>query len=258
MFLLGFFVLSVTQLDIDGKRLMQSFDRASYILADMFPPVFNEPKSLLEAALESVQIAILGTVFGVILSIVLCMFAARNVSPHPSIVYAVKGFAGFVRAVPALIWALLFIIAVGLGPTAGMLAIAVNSIGMLVKVYAESIEEVDQGMIEALKATGATRFQIVTQGILPAVANMFISWSLFRFDINIRYASILGVVGAGGIGWELVRASRLLNYDEALGVMLVIFLIIILSEACTRYLKRKMNASTGPGDRGKTMPLPRQ
>jgi phosphonate transport system permease protein len=186
----------------------------------------------------------MGTLWGIVFSIVLAMFAAKNVAPHISISYGVKAFAAFVRAVPALIWALLFIIAIGLGPTPGILALAVNSVGMLLKVYAEAIEEIDQGVIEALKATGASKFQIVMQGVIPSVMSIIISWSIFRFDINIRYAAVLGVVGAGGIGWELVRASRIMAYDEVLGITLVIFAMILCAELLARYLKNKSDKVT--------------
>jgi phosphonate transport system permease protein len=142
------------------------------------------------------------------------------------------------------VWALLFIIAVGLGPTPGILALAVNSAGMLVKVYAETIEEIPMGPIEALRASGATRLQIAFQGILPSIIKVFIAWSVFRFDINIRYASILGIVGAGGIGWELVRATQVGRYDVAMGVTLVIFAMVMAAELFSEWLQRRADAAS--------------
>jgi phosphonate transport system permease protein len=118
------------------------------------------------------------------------------------------------------------------------LALAVNSIGMLVKVYAESIEEIDQRVIDAIKATGGSPFQVVMQGVLPTISSIFISWSVFRFDINLRYATVLGVVGAGGIGWELIRASRMIAYNEMLGITIVMFLMVLGAEYVTRFLKQ--------------------
>lgn len=239
-----FFLFSLLQIGILDERIFQVFSRLEHIMSGMFPPVLTEPIDVAGAALESLQVAVLGTFWGIIFSIFLAMLAAKNVSPHISVSYALKGFAAFVRAVPALIWALLFIIAVGLGPTPGILALAVNSIGMLMKVYAEAIEEMDQGVIDALKATGATKFHIIVQGIIPSIMSIFISWSIFRFDINIRYAAVLGVVGAGGIGWELVRASRIMAYDDVLGITLVIFGMILLAEMITRFLKDRTNMAT--------------
>lgn len=243
-FLVFFFFLSVSQMNIKWDRLKASFERGMYIFDIMIPPVLEGPVDIAGAALESIQIAVLGTVIGVIFSLLLCVFAAKNLTPHITISYAVKAFAAFVRAVPALIWALLFIIAIGLGPAAGILALAVNSIGMLVKVYAETIEEIDVDVIEALKTTGASPFQVIMQGVVPTIMSIFVAWSIFRFDINVRYAAILGVVGAGGIGWELVRAARLLKYDQALAVTLVIFLMVIASEWMAQYLKKQLNVTS--------------
>lgn len=232
-----FFIFCLLQVGIIDPVIFEAFGRATGLLAGMVPPTLNEPIDIAGAAIESLQVAVMGTLWGIVFSIVLAMFAARNISPHISISYAVKAFAAFVRAVPALIWAILFIIAIGLGPTPGILALAVNSIGMLLKVYAEAIEEIDPGIIDGLKATGAGKLQIMFQGIIPSIMSIFVSWSIFRFDINIRYAAVLGVVGAGGIGWELVRASRVMAYDQVLGITLVIFGMILLAELFTRFLK---------------------
>ncbi|MED3645426.1 phosphonate ABC transporter, permease protein PhnE [Halalkalibacterium halodurans] len=234
-----FFLYSMFYLEIVPERVIQSWERSQSLILGMFPPTLDEPIDVLGAALESLHVAVMGTVLGVIFSIMLACFAAKNLAPHWSVSYLVKGFAAFVRAVPALIWALLFIVAVGLGPIPGILALAVNSIGMLVKVYAEAIEEIDHGVIEALQATGANRVHVIMQGVIPTIMSAFISWSVFRFDVNIRYAAVLGIVGAGGIGWELVRASRVLAYDQVLGITLVIFAMIIVMEFLTRYLKQR-------------------
>ncbi|AXF55901.1 phosphonate ABC transporter, permease protein PhnE [Salicibibacter kimchii] len=231
------FFFSLFQLDVISETFLASFDGLLGITSTMFPPTIDEPIDIFGAAVESLQVAIMGTVFGILFSIFLAAFAARNLAPHWSISYAVKAFAAFVRAVPALIWALLFIVAVGLGPTPGILALAVNSIGMLVKIYAESIEEIDESVLDAVKATGASKFQVIMQGVVPMLLSTFISWSVFRFDINIRYAAVLGVVGAGGIGWELVRASRMLAYDQMLAITLVIFGMILAVEMLTRFMK---------------------
>ncbi|WP_062049201.1 phosphonate ABC transporter, permease protein PhnE [Bacillus sp. JCM 19034] len=239
-----FFLFSLLQIGIIDERILQAYSRVESLLKGMFPPVVEEPIDIFSAAMESLQVAIVGTFWGIIFSMVLAVFAAKNITPHISISYALKAFGAFVRAVPALIWALLFIIAVGLGPTPGILALAVNSIGMLIKVYAEAIEEMDTGIIDALRATGASHFQVVMQGIIPTMMSAFISWSIFRFDINIRYSAVLGIVGAGGIGWELVRASRVAAYDQVLGVTLVIFAMILFAELITRFLQQRADLAT--------------
>ena len=235
------FVFSALQLGIVPERLLSAAPRVGFIMNIMLPPVIDGPMGVAQAAVESLQIAILGTVFGIILSLVLGFFAARNVTPIGPLSWGIKAFAGFVRAVPALVWALLFIIAVGFGPIPGILALAVNSIGMLAKVYAEAIEEIPAGPIEALRSCGASRTQIAIQGVLPSVVRTFIAWSVFRFDINIRYSAILGVVGAGGIGWELVRASQMGAYDRALGVTLVIFVMVMAAEFWSQWMRGRVD-----------------
>lgn len=238
-------ILGMIHLDIVPERIMRSFERSQYMLQSMLPPTLNEPIYVFDAAIESIQVAIVGTLFGIIFSITLAMFAARNLTPHISVSLLIKAFAGFVRAVPALIWAILFIIAVGLGPTPGIMAIAVNSIGMLLKVYAEAIEEIDEGVIEAIRSTGGTKAHVVFQAVIPSIMNLFVSWSIFRLDINIRYASVLGIVGAGGIGYELMRASRIGDYAQVLGVTFVIFIMIVSVEYLSRYIHKKFDAVMG-------------
>lgn len=235
----AFFVFCALQLDIVPERLLDATDRARFVFDVMLPPAVDDPANLWVAALESIQIAVVGTVFGIVLSLLFGVLAAKNVSPLGPLSWAIKAFAGLVRSVPALVWALLFIVAVGLGPTAGILAIAVKSVGMLAKVYAETIEEIPMGPIEALRSSGASKLQVAFQGVLPSVVGVFIAWSVFRFDINVRYASVLGVVGAGGIGWELVRVAQQGRYDMAIGVTVVIFAMVMASELMSEWLQRR-------------------
>jgi phosphonate transport system permease protein len=195
---------------------------------------------VLVAAVETIQIAILGTVFGIMLSVPLAFLGARNVTPIGWASWLIKGIGALERAVPSLIWAILFIVAVGFGPTAGIMALAVGSVGMLLKAYAESIEEVPEGPIEALRAMGATKFQIAFQGVLPAVLPVFVAWSVFRWDINVRYSTLLGIVGAGGLGFDLIRAARTASYDRALGISLVILVIIMGSELLSNWLQQRI------------------
>lgn len=237
----GFITLfSLSELGMSFDVLRNAGTRLSYLLPAMVPPQLDSPPDVLSAAIESVQVAVLGTCIGITIAGVLSFFAARNITPNPLLGNGIKLFAAFVRAVPALIWALFFVIAVGLGPTPGVLALSVNSLGMLIKAFSESIEEIDMGPIEALRATGAGQVQVICQGVLPAVGGAFVSWSVFRFDIHVRYASVLGIVGAGGIGWELLRAMRSSRFDAALGVTLVIFAMVVLTELFSSALKRYM------------------
>lgn len=231
---------TVTVLREAGGRLMN-------LLPAMVPPIIESPPDVFGAALESIQVAVLGTLIGIVMAIGLGILAAENIAPHLLVSRAIKLFAAFVRSVPALIWALVFVTAVGLGPTPGILALAINSLGMLVKAFSESIEEIDMGPIEALRSTGARRSAVFTQAVLPAVSGALIAWSVFRFDIHVRYASVLGIVGAGGIGWELMRAMHMSRYDMAIGITLVIFGLVSMTEFLSSSLKRYSLGRTRKG-----------
>lgn len=234
----GLFLFSSLQLEINYSRMVRGLENLRGFMVGMFPPNLSIIPDVWPQAIESIQIAIMGTVLGIFLSIFLSIFAAKNLTPFPLLGILLKGFFALTRAIPALIWAILFIIAVGLGSLPGILALGVNSIGMLGKVFSELFEDVQPGITEAILSTGASRIQVFSQGIVPEVLPAIISWSLFRLDINIRYSSILGVVGAGGIGWELVRASRMLDYQATLTVTLFIFVMVLLVEQLTAVMRR--------------------
>ena len=231
------FVISLLQMNIDLARIIRGMESVAGFVKAMFPPDFSIISRVWPLALQSIQIAIMGTVLGIIFSIVLSMLAAKNLTPRPGVGIFLKSFFALTRAIPALVWALLFIVAVGLGSLPGILALAVNSIGMLGKVFSESFENVDKGILDGIRSTGASGLQVFTQGALPETMPALISWSLFRLDINIRYSSILGVVGAGGIGWELVRASRMLDYPAVLMITIIIFAMIYAVEQVTSYAR---------------------
>ncbi len=233
-------VHSLLQLGLDIDRMVRGFSQIQGFLDRAFPPDYETLPRLWGPAIATVQIAILGTLIGIVLSLVLGALAASNLTPHWTIGFLLKTFFALTRAIPALIWALLFIAAVGLGPLPGILALGVNSIGMLGKIFAEAFEEVDPGVIEAIRATGGNPLQVVLQGVIPQAMPTLVSWSIFRLDINIRYSSILGIVGAGGIGWELSRASRMGDYASAITVTLVIFLTVYVIELITDQLRKRV------------------
>ena len=233
-------VHSLLQLGLDVDRMVRGFSQIQAFLERAFPPDYETLPRLWGPAIATVQIAILGTLIGIVLSLVLGALAASNLTPHWTIGFLLKTFFALTRAIPALIWALLFIAAVGLGPLPGILALGVNSIGMLGKIFAEAFEEVDPGVIEAIRATGGNPLQVVVQGVIPQAMPTLVSWSIFRLDINIRYSSILGIVGAGGIGWELSRASRMGDYASAITVTLVIFLTVYVIELITDQLRKRV------------------
>ncbi len=194
------------------------------------PPDFAALPDAAWPTLETIDIALFGTILGVILALPLSVLAAANVTPSRWSYYLSRGIIGFTRSVPDLVWALLFVTAVGLGPFPGGLALAVHSIGMLGRLFAETIENMDMAPIEALALTGASRMQVFTHGVVPSVLPALAGIGLYRLDENIRSSLVLGFVGAGGIGFQLLTAMNLFQYRQVSLLLIVIFVIVFMAE----------------------------
>jgi phosphonate transport system permease protein len=194
------------------------------------PPDFAKFPDEVWPTLETLDIAIFGTIGGIVLALPLSVLAAANVTPARWLYYSARGFIGFARAVPDLVWALLFVTAVGLGPFPGGLALAVHSVGMLGRLFAETIENMDMAPIDALSLTGASRTQVFTHGVLPTVLPALAGIGLYRLDENIRSSLVLGFVGAGGIGFQLLTAMNLFQYQEVSLLLIIIFVIVFAAE----------------------------
>ncbi|MDH4563700.1 phosphonate ABC transporter, permease protein PhnE [Pseudomonas sp. BN411] len=206
-------------------------------LSRTMPPDFSILPRLVAPALETVQIAIWGTLLGVLLAIPLSFLAARNLTRNRLLYGATRQFLNLTRSINELILALVFVSAVGLGPFPGVLALALHGLGMLGKFFAESIEEIDQGPIEALQATGARPLQVIVFGVLPQVITAWIAVVLYRFEVNLRSATVLGMVGAGGLGFELVSSLKLFKYQETATCIIVITLMVIIADTASSRLR---------------------
>jgi len=218
------------QIGMNPVALVKGVPFMADFFSRMFPPNLAHLSLLGDATLETVQIAVWGTLIAILLSIPLALLGAKNTTPHPVVFHVTRMFLNALRAINELVFALIFVSAVGLGPFAGVLAIALHATGMLAKFCAEEIEGVDRGPIEAMQATGAGRLQVILFGIVPQVIPAFISYSIYRFDVSIRAATILGLVGAGGLGFSLIKTMKLFQYHETATCILVIFLIVFVSD----------------------------
>lgn len=210
------------------------------LLERMVPPKFVNLPHVLDLALETVFMALLGTAMAVALSIPLAFLAARNTTPHRVVFAVARGITVLARAVPDLVFALIFVRAVGIGPLAGILALGLHSVGMVAKLYADAVEQIDEGPRQAVVSTGSTTLQSLSTGVLPQVMPSFIAIALYRFDINVRASVVLGIVGAGGIGFELQNTLRQLVYDRGLGVVLVIFALIVVVEVVSAVVRTSL------------------
>jgi phosphonate transport system permease protein len=199
-------------------------------LSRMMPPNFSFMNKLWTAAFESLYVAIWGTIFGVFLALPFCFFAARNLSPHPAVFHFMRQVLNAMRGINEIILALIFVAAIGLGPFAGVLALAVHGAGMLGKFFAEAIEDIDNGPIEAFRSAGVGRFKTVVFGVLPQVLPQWLGTIFYRLETNVRQATVLGMVGAGGIGFELISSMKLFQYQDTAMCILVILAMVLATD----------------------------
>jgi len=210
------------------------------VFVRMFPPDLAFLQHLVAPTIETVQIAVWGTLLAVLASAPLCLLAARNTTPHVVVYSVTRVFLNLLRSINELIYALLLVSAVGLGPYPGVLAIALHATGMLAKFVAEEIEHVNRGPVEALQAAGAGRMQIILMGILPQVLPSVVGYILYRFDVSIRSATVLGLVGAGGLGFSLITTMKMFKYHETAASILMIIVLILLADWISGQLQKRL------------------
>jgi phosphonate transport system permease protein len=189
---------------------------------------------------ETILISYVGTLFGAILAFALNFFAAENTSPAPWLRFLVRRVLEFARTVPGIVFALIFVIAFGLGPMAGVLAIAIHSTGALSKLFSEIVENADMKPVEGVRSTGASWVSCMRFAVLPQVAAGYASYALLRFEINVREASVMGFVGAGGIGQELVVAVRKFYYSDVSAILLLIVLTVFVIDIGTGWMRGRL------------------
>ena len=207
----------------------------------MFPPDYAYYRVAVHTALmETFHIATLGTIFALIAALPLSILAAHNLTPNRGLNFLAKTMLVASRSVNSLVWALLFIAVFGPGPLAGTAAIACRSVGFVGKLLGEALEEVPRGPIEALKAAGATQSSQILYGYWPAVKPAFWSIMLLRWDINVRESSVLGLVGAGGIGMIMNSAIDLFEWDRVAIILLTIFAVVVIAEIVITYFRRRL------------------
>lgn len=229
---------SGAKLDLAG--LPEGASRLAEFLVMAVPPDLTRVGPILQALLVTFEMALLGTIIGVALSVPLAVAAARNTSPQPLIYTAARGVISVFRTIPDLIWGVIFVVAVGLGPEAGVLAIAADVMGFCGRFFAETIEEIDSGVIDGLRATGASRSAVVAGAVLPSTLPSFVATSMFALESSTRSSVVLGLVGAGGIGIELTVSMQLLRYDEALTIIIAVFGVVVAVERLSSVIRRKL------------------
>lgn len=236
----AFFLHGLNGADVSAERLGQGIINVGIFAAESFPPDVSRWPFIASAMLETFQMALVGVVFGVIISVPFALLSARNTSPNRLIRWISLNVVATFRTIPDLIWALIFVVAVGLGPLAGILAIMMDTIGFCGRFFAERIEETDPRPGQALSATGCSRFAVIMATILPESFPSFVATSLYSVEKAIRSAVVLGLVGAGGIGVELSAAMNLFRYDQALTIILTILVVVISVEHVSNWIRTRM------------------
>ncbi len=241
LFIAGFILLTLLITFHLGINPLEAISNTAKYMVDLLkrllPPDFSNFGTLFLSMLETIEIGILGTILAITLSIPIGIFSAKNIAPHPIFYYIARTITIFFRAIPEFIMAMILVIAVGFGALPGVLALGFHTMGFLAKFYAEEMEHVDTGPIDALEATGANRYQIVMFAIIPQVIPSFVGFSLYILDRNIRMATMLGIVGAGGIGFRLQSAFRMFQYREVSAIIIIIFLTIYLIDIFSSKLR---------------------
>ncbi|MCM0590925.1 MAG: phosphonate ABC transporter, permease protein PhnE [Gloeotrichia echinulata IR180] len=228
-------------LKVDFETLKTSWPYITDFISRLFPPDPTVLDIAIKALIETVQMSLWGTTIGAIISLPIAVASASNVAPK-WLQWLANLLQNAVRSVPSIILGLIFVAATGLGAPAGTLALGIYTIGYLAKFYQQAIEAVDSRSIESLEVTGASRLQIAQYGILPQVMPLGLGYTFWMFEYNIRAASVLGVVGAGGIGFQLKSYIDGFEYTKATTMMLVLLVVVTVIDAFSSQLRRRLDA----------------
>ncbi len=233
-------VWSVSDLDIFWPWVWDAPEQIADLLRRMYPPDWAQLREIVRVMLETINIATLATILALVFAIPTAYISARNTSPHPALVWVGRFILVASRSVNTIIWALLFVAIFGPGAVAGVAAIAVRSIGFIGKLISEAIEEIDHAQVEAIQATGAGRGKVLLYGIVPQVLPAFFAVTVLRWDINIRESTVLGLVGAGGIGLLLQGSIDIFAWQTVAAILIAILVLVVLAEFVSAWLRQKV------------------
>lgn len=225
--------------DLSFVELFQGSGTMAEYVTKYFPPDFTNWRSYLRDTLETVAMGIWGTLLSAILAIPLSILASSNICPA-WIVFPVRRILDAMRAINEVVFALIFVVAVGLGPFAGVLALFIHTAGILAKLFSEAIEAIEVGPVEGIRATGASKLQEIVFGIIPQVVPLWTSFTLYRFESNVRSAAVLGIVGAGGIGVSLYQSFRAFEYQEVCAIMIILIVTVAIIDTASAKLRQRL------------------
>ncbi|ESA34067.1 phosphonate abc transporter permease [Leptolyngbya sp. Heron Island J] len=225
--------------DLSFVELAEGTGNMAEYVSRYFPPDFTDWRFYLSDILETIGMGIWGTLMASILAVPLAIMAAENVAPL-WLVFIIRRFMDAMRAINEVVFALIFVVAVGLGPFAGVLALFVHTTGTLGKLFSEAIEAIDPGPVEGIRATGASKLQEIIFGVVPQVIPLWTSFTLYRFEANVRSASVLGIVGAGGIGVSLYQSFRAFKYGKVSAILIILILAVSLIDTASAKIRQRL------------------
>ncbi|MGL5543586.1 MAG: PhnE/PtxC family ABC transporter permease [Cetobacterium sp.] len=231
------FIFSFFKLNLDFYRFSRGMTRLGGILADFGRPDLSVFKFVLIAVWESFEIAFIATLVGMIFSIPLAFLAAGNTTPWKPLAIGIKAYLSFIRAVPSLIWAVIFVSSIGLGPFSGILGLSVHTVSYLTKAYLQSIEDLGDENILAIKSTGASWLNIMKAAVIPNIKRVVTGWTALRFESNMAQSSVIGVVGAGGIGYIVSKFIKAYDFNAAGTALITLITISVFVEISGALLK---------------------
>ena len=235
---LAFLAWSWKGAEMNPLALVRDAGNMATFAADFFPPDFSNWELYLKEMIVTVQIALWGTVLAIICAVPLGIMSSENIVPW-WVYQPVRRVMDAFRSINEMVFAMLFVVAVGLGPFAGVLALFIGTTGVLAKLFAEAVEAIDPGPVEGVRATGASALQEVIYGVIPQVLPLWISYSLYRFESNVRSATVVGMVGAGGIGVILWEAIRGFQFGQTCALLIVIILVVSLLDILSQRLRKQ-------------------
>jgi phosphonate transport system permease protein len=224
---------------LDARRMILGIPSILRLAGEMLPPDFHNAADWIKPLFQTLLMSVAGTVVALVLALPLGCLAANNVAPNRAVYWTARGLLNALRGVPELILGIVFVAAVGFGVLPGVLALGLHSAGMVGKFFAEAMEHVDPGPVEAVRSTGASRLQVVTHGILPQILPRMADVTIYRWEYHFRSSTVMGIVGAGGIGFELIASLRLMQYREVGGILLVVLVMVCVIDALSAHLRRR-------------------
>lgn len=223
---------------LDVERLAEGIPAIWKLVGEMSPPDFSRFPQWIMPIVDTLAMSVAGTAIAVCLSLPLCFLAARNTTPHPILFHIARTILNVARAIPELILGMILVAAVGFGKLPGTLALGLHSVGMVGKFFAEAIELSDRAPAEAARSVGATEPQVIVHSVLPQVFPQMADVTFYRWEYNFRASMVLGAVGAGGIGLEIIGALRILKYQQVSALLIVVLVMVTLVDSLSSYLRR--------------------